>query len=279
MHSLQEITKLLLNFWEKEGCLSLPPYDLPSGAGTFHPACFFGVLKDNACKVVYVAPCRRPSDGRYGLNPHRLQHYFQLQVILKPGPDNIREIYMKSLVELGIDLEHHDIRFIEDDWEQPSLGAVGLGWEVRLDNLEITQFTYFQQMAGIQLFPIPVEITYGLERLAIFIQKKGSIFELNWDDNLSYGDLFLKREEEYSDYNFNKAKVASYFKLFSIYEEELKFLLEEKLLGPAYDNLLTMSHLFNILEARSAISHQQRTYFISKLRNYANLCANLYLQR
>ncbi len=273
----QDIILRLQSFWAQKGCLLWQPYDLEVGAGTMNPATFLKVLGPAPWKVAYVEPSRRPQDGRYGENPNRLQHYYQFQVILKPAPDNSQDLFLESLTALGIDPLKHDIRFVEDDWESPTLGAWGLGWEVWLDGMEITQFTYFQQAGGIDLDEISVEITYGLERIAMFIQEKESVFDLRWTEEVTYGDVFRVPEREWSIYNFEVADTGKLFKLFEIHEEEAKRLLEEGLVHPAYDQLLKCSHTFNVLDARGAISVQERARYIRRMSALAREVAKLYL--
>ena len=260
----------LQNFWSKYGCLILQPYDLEVGAGTFHPATTLRSLGTKPWKAAYVQPSRRPTDGRYGKNPNRLQHYYQYQVIIKPSPKNIKQIYLKSLEAIGIKAKDHDIRFVEDDWESPTLGAAGLGWEVWCDGMEITQFTYFQQMAGIECKPVSVELTYGLERLCMFTQGKNNVFDLIWNnDGIKYKDVFHQAEKEYSAYNFEYANTEHLLKNFEIAEIECKSLLEKKLPLPAYDQCLKASHIFNLLDARGVIGVAQRTEYISRIRELA----------
>ena len=265
--SFQDTILNLQKYWSKEGCIILQPYDLEVGAGTFHPATTLRSLGTKPWRTAYVQPSRRPSDGRYGENPNRLQHYYQFQVLIKPSPDNIKKLYINSLSSLGIKHEEHDIRFIEDDWESPTLGAAGLGWEVWCDGMEITQFTYFQQMAGIECNPVSVEITYGLERLCMFIQNKKNIFELNWNDKgIKYKDVFYQSEKEFSAYNFEHANTDNLFKIFDMLEDEAKSLTENKLSLPAYDQCLKASHVFNILDSRGVISVAQRAEYIARIR-------------
>lgn len=273
------LIKALERFWERKGCSLLQPYDIEMGAATFHPATFLGVLGKNSTKVAYVQPSRRPTDGRYADNPLRTQFYYQYQVILKPGPENVQQLFMESLKFIGINIENHDIRFVEDDWESPTLGASGLGWEVWLDSLEITQFTYFQQMGGMELFPITVEITYGLERICIFLQQVDSLYDLEWDEKITYGDLYKRREIESCKYNFEFATVENYIALFNKWEKECNKLLKQRLLYPAYENLLKTSHIFNILDARGALSVAERMNYISRVRKLAKKCAELYLYK
>ncbi|MCG8402536.1 MAG: glycine--tRNA ligase subunit alpha, partial [Firmicutes bacterium] len=247
------------------------------GAGTFNPATFLRVLGPEPYNAAYVEPSRRPTDGRYGENPNRLQHYYQYQVILKPSPDDVLEVYLDSLRAIGIDPLKHDIRFVEDNWEAPTLGAWGLGWEVWLDGMEITQFTYFQQCGGLDCRPVCAEITYGLERLAMYIQEKDSVFDIQWVQDISYGDVHHRGEVEYSHYNFNQADAGMLFKLFEMYEREAIRIAEKGLVLPAYDYVLKCSHTFNLLDARGAISVTERTGFIHRVRNMARLCAEKYV--
>ena len=267
LQSFQDTILSLQKYWSKQGCVIVQPYDMEVGAGTFHPATTLRSLGPKPWKVAYVQPSRRPTDGRYGDNPNRLQHYYQFQVLIKPSPDNIKKLFLNSLSSLGIKHEEHDIRFVEDDWESPTLGAAGLGWEVWCDGMEITQFTYFQQMAGVECNPVSVEITYGLERLCMFIQNKKNVFELNWNDQeVLYKDVFYQSEKEFSTYNFEYANTDNLFKIFDIFEEEAKSLTEKKLSLPAYDQCLKASHVFNILDSRGVISVAQRAEYISRIR-------------
>ncbi len=275
----QDIILKLQEFWAKKGCLVWQPYDIEVGAGTMNPATFLKVLGKDVWNVAYVEPSRRPQDGRYGENPNRLQHYYQFQVILKPAPINPQELYLESLEHLGIDVSKHDIRFVEDDWESPTLSAWGLGWEVWLDGMEITQFTYFQQAGGIDLDEIAVEITYGLERIAMYLQEVDSVYDIDWNGTYTYGDVFKRAEYEWSVYNFEKADTAMLFELFETYERECKRLLEEKLVLPAYDYLLKCSHTFNLLDARGAISVQERARYIRRMSNTARQIALAYMER
>ena len=275
----QEIIFNLEKFWGEQGCIIQQPYDTEKGAGTMNPTTFLRVLGPEPWKVAYVEPCRRPADGRYGENPNRVQQHYQLQVILKPSPEDVQEIYFKSLVSLGISRKEHDIRFIEGDWEAPTLGAWGLGWEVWLDGLEITQFTYFQQAGGLDLDIIPVEITYGLERLGMVIQDVDNIFDLKWDKNITYRDVRHQAEVEQSKYNFEEADIHMLFNLFNIYEKESGRLIKIELPLPAYDYILKCSHTFNLLDARGAISVSERTGYISRVRNIARLCAEEYVRK
>lgn len=272
----QDVILNLLQFWAKNGCLVWQPYDVEVGAGTFNPATFLRSLESKPWNVVYVEPSRRPTDGRYGENPNRLQHYYQMQVLLKPTVDNVQDLYLDSLKSLGINPLEHDIRFVEDDWESPTLGAWGLGWEVWLDGMEITQFTYFQQVGGLDLELIPCEITYGLERITMYLQNIDSVFNLKWDGKYTYGDVYLESEKQFSIYNFEKADVDMLFKLFAMYESECKKLIQYNLVLPAYDFCLKCSHTFNLLDARGAISVSERTSYIGRVRALAKLCAQEY---
>ena len=266
--SFQDTILNLQKYWSKKGCVILQPYDLEVGAGTFHPATTLRSLGSKPWKTAYVQPSRRPTDGRYGENPNRLQHYYQFQVLIKPSPKDIKKMYLNSLSSVGIKYEEHDIRFVEDDWESPTLGAAGLGWEVWCDGMEVTQFTYFQQMAGMECNPISVEITYGLERLCMFIQDKKNVFDLIWnDEGVLYKDVFHQAEKEFSAYNFEYANTDKLFKIFDMLEEEAKSLIEKKISLPAYDQCLKSSHVFNILDARGVISVAQRAEYIARIRD------------
>ena len=277
--SFQDTILNLQKYWSKKGCVILQPYDLEVGAGTFHPATTLRSLGSKPWKTAYVQPSRRPTDGRYGENPNRLQHYYQFQVLIKPSPKDIKKMYLNSLSSVGIKYEEHDIRFVEDDWESPTLGAAGLGWEVWCDGMEVTQFTYFQQMAGMECNPISVEITYGLERLCMFIQGKKNVFDLIWnDEGVLYKDVFHQAEKEFSAYNFEYANTDKLFKIFDMLEEEAKSLIEKKISLPAYDQCLKASHVFNILDARGAISIAQRSEYISKIRDIVRGVGELWLQ-
>ena len=276
--SFQDIIMNLQKFWGRNGCVILQPYDLEVGAGTFHPATTLRSLGPKPWKAAYVQPSRRPTDGRYGENPNRLQHYYQYQVIIKPSPSNIKQTYLKSLAAIGIDVKNHDIRFVEDDWESPTLGAAGLGWEVWCDGMEITQFTYFQQMTGIECKPVPVEITYGLERLCMFVQEKNNVFDLDWNNNgVKYKEVFFQAEKEFSAYNFDFANTDTLLKNFENTENECKSLLEKKLSLPAYDQCLKASHIFNLLDARGVIGVAERTGYITRIRELAKGCGALWL--
>jgi len=270
--NFQDTILNLQKFWGNYGCVILQPYDMEVGAGTFHPATTLRSLGANSWKAAYVQPSRRPTDGRYGKNPNRLQHHYQFQVIIKPSSDEIKKIFLKSLSTIGINHKEHDIRFIEDDWESPTLGAAGRGWEVWCDGMEITQFTYFQQMAGIECKPVSVELTYGLERICMFTQGKNNVFELIWNnDGIKYKDIFYQAEKEYSAYNFEFANTEHLLKNFEIAESECKALLEKKLPLPAYDQCLKASHIFNLLDARGVIGVAQRTEYISRIRELAKV--------
>ncbi len=273
----QSIILELHKFWDQNGCLVMFPYDIEKGAGTMNPATFLRSLGPEPWNVAYVEPSRRPTDGRYGDNPNRLQHYFQYQVIMKPSPLNIQEIYLESLRAIGIVPEEHDIRFVEDNWESPTLGAWGVGWEVWLDGMEVTQFTYFQQVGGIDLKPVSVEITYGIERLAMYVQQKDSVYDIQWAGNITYGDLYHQNEVEQSTYNFEVSDAQSLLKIFELCEKEAKKCLEQGLVMPGYDNVLKCSHTFNMLDARGAISVTERTSYIGRIRDLAKIAAEKYL--
>jgi glycyl-tRNA synthetase alpha chain len=277
--TFQEIVMSLQKFWGKYGCVLLQPYDLEVGAGTFHPATTLRSLGPNPWKAAYVQPSRRPTDGRYGENPNRLQHYYQFQVIIKPSPKNIKNIYLKSLAAIGIDVKKHDIRFVEDDWESPTLGAAGLGWEVWCDGMEITQFTYFQQMTGIDCKPVPVELTYGLERLCMFVQGKKNVFEIEWNsEGVKYKDIFHQSEKEFSAYNFEYADTKILLLNFEHAENECKSLLNRKLALPAYDQCLKASHIFNLLDARGVIGVAERANYIDRIRELSKGSGKLWLE-
>ncbi|MEW6262109.1 MAG: glycine--tRNA ligase subunit alpha [Thermodesulfobacteriota bacterium] len=274
--TFQELIISIEQFWARRGCLIHQPYDLEVGAGTFHPATTLRCLGPEPWRAAYVQPSRRPTDGRYGENPNRLQHYYQYQVILKPSPLNVQEIYLESLNSFGLDPLDHDVRFVEDDWESPTLGAWGIGWEVWLDGMEITQFTYFQQVGGIDLAPISVELTYGLERLAMYLQEKDNVYDLAWNEQIKYGDVHHRGEVEFSKYNFELADVDMLFKSFDLAETESRRLIESELVLPAYDYCLKCSHLFNLLDARGALSVAERTRFIARVRARARAVAEAY---
>ena len=277
MITFQDLVMKLQEYWSRQGCILAQPYDLEVGAGTMHPATFLRVLGPEPWQVAYVEPSRRPTDGRYGENPNRLQHYYQFQVILKPSPADVQEMYLESLKELGISGREHDIRFVEDNWESPTLGAWGLGWEVWLDGMEITQITYFQQEGGLDVKPVAAEITYGIERLCMFIQGINNVYDLKWNDKLTYGDVHHQDEVEYSHFNFQHADISLLQELFRSYEQEAQKLLDAGLVRPAYDYVLKCSHTFNLLDARGAISVTERTGYIGRVRNLARQAAEGYL--
>ncbi|NSW99957.1 glycine--tRNA ligase subunit alpha [bacterium] len=276
--NFQNVILNLQNFWANKGCVILQPYDLEKGAGTFHPGTFLRCLGKTPWSAAYVEPCRRPTDGRYGQNPNRLQHYYQFQVVIKPSVEDIQDLYLESLNNLGIDTKKHDIRFVEDDWESPTLGAWGLGWEVWLDGMEITQFTYFQQAGGIDLNPTTVEITYGTERIAMYLQKVQSVYDLNWSNNVKYSDIHLRTEYEFSKYNFELANIEMLKRFFVESKDECENLLKNNLSLPAYDYCLKCSHLFNLLDARGSISVTERARYILEIRELAKKSAELYLE-
>lgn len=276
--SFMDVVDRLNKFWAGEGCVLVQPLDTEVGAGTFHPATFFKSLGTDNWRTAYVQPSRRPADGRYADNPLRMQFYYQFQVLIKPTPKDIKQVYLKSLKALGIDIKKHEVRFVEDDWESPTLGASGLGWEVWLDSLEITQFTYFQQIGGKELDLISCEITYGLERICMFIQNKFNVFELEWQKGLTYGDLHTRHEIEYSKYNFDEADIGMHLKMFEFYEKEANILADKGLVYPAYGFVLKASHAFNVLDARGAVSQNERPRYIGRIRSLAKRCAELYLE-
>jgi len=277
--NLQEIVMRLERFWAEQGCIIQQPYDIEVGAGTMNPATTLRVLGPEPWRVAYVEPSRRPTDGRYGENPNRLQHYYQFQVIIQPAPEEIQGMYLESLKTLGIEPGDHDIRFVEDDWESPTIGAWGLGWEVWLDGMEITQFTYFQQVGGIDMDPVAAEITYGIERIAMFVQKVDSVYDLEWVGKVRYGDVHHRGEVEHSTYNFEVSDTDMLFRLFSMYEAEARRTIAEGLVLPAYDYVLKCSHTFNLLDARNAISVTERTGFISRVRAIASACCEAYVKQ
>ena len=281
-NSFQDLILMLQDYWSSNGCVILQPYDMEVGAGTFHPGTILRALGGDQWNAAYVQPSRRPTDGRFGENPNRLQHYYQFQVVLKPSPENIQDLYLNSLEYIGIDKTKHDIRFVEDDWESPTLGAWGLGWEVWCDGMEVSQFTYFQQVCGYDCRPVTGELTYGLERLAMYVQGVDNVYELNYnglsgENNISYGDVFKEAEREYSEYNFNYANVEMIMKHFSEIEIECKKLAENNLALPAYDQCIKASHLFNILDARGAISVTERQGYILRVRTLAKLSADAWI--
>jgi glycyl-tRNA synthetase alpha chain len=275
----QDIIMELNKFWAEKGCVIQQPYDMEVGAGTFHPATLLRALGPEPWKAAYVQPSRRPTDGRYGENPNRLQHYYQYQVVIKPSPLEIQEMYLESLKRFGLNLLEHDIRFVEDDWESPTLGAWGLGWEVWLDGMEITQFTYFQQAGSLDLQPITVEITYGLERIAMYLQKVDSVYSIAWNKEITYGEIFHQAEVEFSTFNFEEANVKGLIHFFDSYETEALKLLDKGLVLPAYDYCLKSSHTFNLLDARKAISVAERTRYIGRIRNIARKVAEQYTEQ
>ena len=277
--SFQDTILNLQKYWSKKGCVILQPYDLEVGAGTFHPATTLRSLGPKPWKAAYVQPSRRPTDGRYGDNPNRLQHYYQFQVLIKPSPKDIKKMYLNSLSSIGIKYEDHDLRFVEDDWESPTLGAAGLGWEVWCNGMEVTQFTYFQQMAGMECNPISVEITYGLERLCMFIQDKKNVFDLIWNnEGVLYKDVFHQAEKEFSAYNFEYANTDNLFKIFDMLEGEAKSLIEKNISLPAYDQCLKSSHVFNILDARGVISVAQRAEYIARIRDLTKEIGKIWVE-
>jgi glycyl-tRNA synthetase alpha chain len=275
----QDIIATLNSYWASAGCVVLQPYDMEVGAGTFHPATLLRALGPEPWKAAYVQPSRRPTDGRYGENPNRLQHYYQYQVVIKPSPQDVQAMYLESLEKFGLNLLEHDIRFVEDDWESPTLGAWGLGWEVWLDGMEITQFTYFQQAGSIDLKPITAEITYGLERIAMYLQKVDSVYDIAWNKDVSYGQIFHQAEKEFSAFNFEEANVGDLTVAFDNYEREALKLVAKDLILPAYDYCLKCSHTFNLLDARKAISVAERTRYIGRIRNIARQVAQRYVEQ
>ncbi|MFA5161234.1 MAG: glycine--tRNA ligase subunit alpha [Elusimicrobiales bacterium] len=274
----QDIVSTLSDYWKKQGCCVIQPYDIEKGAGTFNPATFFGSLTGKPVRRAYVEPSRRPADGRYGDNPNRLAKYYQFQAIIKPAPENSQKLYLDSLKAIGLDPKAHDIRWIEDDWESPTLGASGVGWEVWLDGMEITQFTYFQQMAGFTLNPITVEITYGLERIAMYSQKKRNVYDVSWNGAVSYGDLHLEQERQFSRYNFEETNPDNLRRYFGDYERECLDLAAKGLYLPAYDAAMQCSHYFNLLDARGAVSVTERALLIGRVRAMARKCAAGYVE-
>ena len=276
MQTFQEIILTLQQYWAKQGCVILQPYDMEMGAGTFHTATFLRALGPEPWKAAYVQPSRRPKDGRYGENPNRLQHYYQFQVVLKPSPENIQDLYLDSLRALGIDTQVHDIRFVEDDWESPSLGAWGLGWEVWLNGMEVTQFTYFQEVGSLTCKPVLGEITYGIERLAMYLQGVENVFDLTWTPGVTYGDIYHQNEVEQSKYNFEHSNVHWLFEQFNMFEAEAKRLMEADLPLPGFEQVMKCSHAFNLLDARGAISVTERAAYIGRVRVLARLVAQAY---
>jgi len=277
--TFQSVISVLNQFWGDRGCVIVQPYDTEKGAGTKSPHTFLRAIGPEPWSVAYIEPCRRPSDGRYGENPNRVQHYYQYQVLIKPSPENIQDLYLDSLKALGIKPEDHDIRFVEDNWEDAAVGAWGVGWEVWLDGMEVTQFTYFQQCGGLDCRPVSIEITYGLERLTMYLQEVNSIFDIRWNERLSYGDVYLQAEIENSTYNFEASNPDMLFTLFGIYEQEADRLMNLGLVLPAYDYVLKCSHTFNLLEARGVISVTERTRYIARVRTLARNIAQLYFKQ
>ena len=277
--TFQDLILSLQNYWSEKGCIIMQPYDIEKGAGTFHPATFLRCLGPEPWSTAYVEPSRRPTDGRYGENPNRLQHYYQFQVLIKPSPDNIQDLFLDSLKAFGIDPSRHDIRFVEDDWESPTLGAWGLGWEVWLDGMEITQFTYFQQAGGINLDPVSAEITYGTERIAMYLQNVESVYDLEWTKGITYGEIHKQDEYQFSKYNFEESNPAMLLDLFEKFENECRELIGKDLTIPAYEYCLKCSHTFNLLDARGAIGVAERASYIGRVRALANMCAESYLEQ
>ncbi|WP_214061409.1 glycine--tRNA ligase subunit alpha [Mesotoga sp.] len=276
---LQDVVEKLNSYWSGQGCIIDQPYDLEMGAGTFHPSTFLRSLGKKPWKVAFIQPSRRPTDGRYGENPMRVQRYFQYQVIIKPNPENSQELYLGSLEALGINPVEHDIRFVEDNWESPTLGAWGVGWEVWLDGMEVSQFTYFQQVGGIDVDLVSLEITYGLERITMYLQKKANIFDIDWNEEFKYGDVFLENEKEFSAYNFDVANTSRLFDLYGFYREEFDLCMKNGLVRPSYDYMIKCSHAFNLLDARNAISVSQRQSYIKSIREMAKTVAEAYVAK
>ncbi len=277
--TFQELILNLSKFWSDQGCIIQQPYDIEKGASTMNPATFLRSLGPEPWNTAMVEPCRRPTDARYGENPNRLGHYFQYQVILKPSPKNSQELYLKSLEAMGIDLSKHDVRFVEDNWESPTLGAAGVGWEVWLDGMEITQFTYFQQVGGLEIRPVALEITYGLERIAMYLQNVDSVYDVMWNKDLKYGEIYLQNEIEQSKYNFEYSSAERLFKMFDLFQEEVEACVEAKIVLPAYDYVLKCSHTFNLLDARGVISRDERINYINRVRRMAAMVAKLYVEQ
>ena len=277
--TFQELILNLSKYWSDNNCVIQQPYDIEKGASTMNPATFLRALGPEPFNCAMVEPCRRPTDARYGENPNRLGHYFQYQVILKPSPDNAQDLYLNSLSAMGIDLNRHDVRFVEDNWESPTLGAAGVGWEVWLDGMEITQFTYFQQVGGLEVKPVVLEITYGLERIAMYLQNVDSVFDINWNENLKYGDIYLQNEIEQSKYNFEYSNPERLFKMFDLASDEANSCMEAGIVLPAYDWVLKCSHTFNLLDARGVISQDERVNYINRVRTLASKVARLYVEQ
>lgn len=278
-YTFQELILNLSKYWSDYGCIIQQPYDIEKGASTMNPATFLRALGPEPYSTAMIEPCRRPTDARYGENPNRLGHYFQYQVILKPSPDDAQGIYLKSLEAMGIDLSKHDVRFVEDNWESPTLGAAGVGWEVWLDGMEITQFTYFQQVGGLEVKPVALEITYGLERIAMYLQNVDSVYDVMWNKKLQYGDIYLQNEIEQSKYNFEYSNAERLFKLFDLAEAESYSCIDSEIVLPAYDWVLKCSHTFNLLDARGAISKDERINYINRVRRMAAEVAKLYVKQ
>ncbi len=276
--NIQDLIFRLNDFWAKKGAIIDQPYDMEMGAGTFHPATFFNVLSQKDSKVAFLQPCRRPTDGRYGENPNRMQRFLQYQAVLLPSPEESQELYLESLEALGLGVKDHDVRFIEDNWESPTLGAWGIGWEVWLDGMEITQFTYFQQFGGVELKKIPLEITYGVERIAMYLQDIENVYETKWNDTTTYGELFLENERQFSKFNFELADTKMLFELFDRHSGEFELLIKSGLYRPAYEQVMKSSHVFNLLDARGAISVSQRQNYIGRIRTMARKCASAFLE-
>lgn len=277
--TFQELVFNLSKYWSDYGCIIQQPYDIEKGASTMNPATFLRSLGPEPWNTAMIEPCRRPTDSRYGENPNRLGHYYQYQVILKPSPEDAQEVYLKSLEAMGIDLTKHDVRFVEDNWESPTLGAAGVGWEVWLDGMEITQFTYFQQVGGVEVKPVALELTYGLERIAMYLQNVNSVYDVMWNNKLKYGEIFLQNEIEQSKYNFEYSNSDRLFKLFDIFKEEAEDCMKAKLVLPAYDYVLKCSHTFNLLDARGVIGKDERMNFINRIRKLASAVAHLYVEQ
>lgn len=277
--TFQELVFNLSKYWSDYGCIIQQPYDIEKGASTMNPATFLRSLGPEPWHTAMIEPCRRPTDSRYGENPNRLGHYYQFQVILKPSPEDAQEVYLKSLEAMGIDLSKHDVRFVEDNWESPTLGAAGVGWEVWLDGMEITQFTYFQQVGGVEVKPVALELTYGLERIAMYLQNVNSVYDVKWNNKLKYGEIFLQNEIEQSKYNFEYSNADRLFKLFDAFKEEAEACMEAKLVLPAYDYVLKCSHTFNLLDARGVIGKDERMNFINRIRKLASAVAHLYVEQ
>ncbi len=277
--TFQELVFNLSKYWSDYGCIIQQPYDIEKGASTMNPATFLRSLGPEPWHTAMIEPCRRPTDSRYGENPNRLGHYYQFQVILKPSPEDAQEVYLKSLEAMGIDLSKHDVRFVEDNWESPTLGAAGVGWEVWLDGMEITQFTYFQQVGGVEVKPVALELTYGLERIAMYLQNVNSVYDVMWNNKLKYGEIFLQNEIEQSKYNFEYSNADRLFKLFDAFKEEAEACMEAKLVLPAYDYVLKCSHTFNLLDARGVIGKDERMNFINRIRKLASAVAHLYVEQ